>query len=150
MRIARFNGGRIGVVQEGPDGETMVHDVTEVVRVDPGEWPPVGMNRVIAQFDDHRAAIEAALDAAPRSAARDVDFDTPIPWPRALVAIPVNYHDHAVEMSLPGGVEERRVLALGARPWPGTAARSCVPRGSPARCTTRRSWPSSSGAPAGA
>ena len=45
MRIARFNGGRIGLVID----ET-VRDVTDAAEIDPQEWPPVGVVRMIASF----------------------------------------------------------------------------------------------------
>jgi hypothetical protein len=51
MKIARFNGGRIGVIL----GERIV-DVTEATKVDSGEWPPVGMNRLIAYFASREMA----------------------------------------------------------------------------------------------
>ena len=47
MKLARFDGGRIGVVVDDK-----VYDVSAACGVDPGEWPPVGMVR----FDGHRAA----------------------------------------------------------------------------------------------
>ena len=45
MKIARFNGGRIGIVI----GDT-IRDVTEAAGIDPQEWPPVGPLRLIANF----------------------------------------------------------------------------------------------------
>ena len=73
MKIARYNGGKIGIVV----GDRIV-DVTRICGVDPGEWPPVGMNRVIAGFAELRPKIEAALDdgaerAAGRRAPRNAD-----------------------------------------------------------------------------
>src|ERR1700678_4666471 len=44
------------------------------------------------------------LDAAARAQplpVTDVRFDTPVPWPHTLIAIPVNYRAHEVEMSSP-------------------------------------------------
>lgn len=116
MRIARFNGGRIGVVRPDTDagGGAVVHDVTGAVDVDPGEWPPVGMNRVIAGFAEHRTRIEEALADAETHPVTEVRFDTPIPWPCALVAIPVNYSDHAVEMSSPAVSRNAGFFVLGA------------------------------------
>ena len=55
MRIARFNGGRIGIVI----GDT-IRDVTAAADVDPAEWPPVGMVRVIAHFSGLRNKLAAA------------------------------------------------------------------------------------------
>src|ERR1700704_5887001 len=55
MKIARFNDNRIGVVR----GETIV-DVTDIVGGDPGAWPPVAMNRLIAEFGEYRGKLDRA------------------------------------------------------------------------------------------
>lgn len=93
MRIARFDEGRIGVV----DGDDIV-DVTAVCGVDPAEWPAVGPLRLIRDFEALRPAIEAALPTAPRQALANVRLETPIPWPNKVIAYPVNYHAHGREM----------------------------------------------------
>jgi 2-keto-4-pentenoate hydratase/2-oxohepta-3-ene-1,7-dioic acid hydratase in catechol pathway len=94
MKIARFDGGRIGVVQ----GE-LIHDVTAACGVDPAEWPPMGIVRTIAAFAQLRPAIERAVAAAPGVPLADVRLDTPIPWPHKLLALPANFRAHAAEMS---------------------------------------------------
>lgn len=94
MRIARFNGGRIGVVS----GDHIV-DVTEAAGVDPGEWPPVGMTRLIARFGDRRERIVAAAAAGQGVPFASVRLETPVPWPNKIIAYPVNYHAHGREMS---------------------------------------------------
>jgi 2-keto-4-pentenoate hydratase/2-oxohepta-3-ene-1,7-dioic acid hydratase in catechol pathway len=96
MKIARFNGGRIGLVE----GE-LVRDVTAAAGVDPGAFPPVGPVQLIADFDARRAAMLRAAEDAPRCPLAEVTLETPVPWPNKLIAIPVNYHAHAVEMSSP-------------------------------------------------
>ena len=96
MRIARFNGGRLGLVIGGT-----VRDVTDAAEIDPQEWPPVGVVRMIASF---AGVADKLLDAAARAQplpVTDVRFDTPVPWPQTLFAIPVNYHAHELEMSSP-------------------------------------------------
>lgn len=93
MRIARFDGGRIGVV----DGDTIV-DVTAICGVDPAEWPAVGPLRLIRDFAALRPGIEAALPSAPRLPLADVRLETPVPWPNKVIAYPVNYHAHGREM----------------------------------------------------
>lgn len=132
MRIARFDGGRIGIVQSGPGtaaaGDGLVlKDVTSVLGVDPGEWPPVGMNRVIARFEEYRPLIEAALEQAPALPIADVKFDTPVPWPHALVAIPVNYHDHAVEMTSPAVSKNAGFFVLGPASLAGAGSTVVLP-----------------------
>jgi len=97
MKIARYNGGKIGIVT----GDRIV-DVTKICGVDPGEWPPVGMNRVIANFAALRPKIEAALATAPSEPLAGVKLQTPIPWPHKLLAMPSNFRDHAAEMKTNG------------------------------------------------
>src|SRR5579871_1613105 len=92
MKIARFDGGRIGVLE----GAGII-DVTEATGADPGEWPPVAMNRLIAEFPGYRGRLARAMagNAVPLSSVRLL---TPIPWPNKVIAYPVNYHSHGVEM----------------------------------------------------
>ncbi len=95
MRIARYNGGHIGVVV----GDR-VHDVTAAAGIDLAEWPPVGIVRTIARFAELRPAIEAAAKSAPGVPVDSVHLDTPIPWPHKLLALPGNFRAHRAEMSL--------------------------------------------------
>src|SRR5882724_569288 len=92
MKIARFDNNRIGVVR----GEAIV-DVTDMVDPSPGAWPPVAMNRLIAEFTEYRGKLERAASAKgiPLSS---VKLLTPIPWPNKVIAYPVNYHEHGLEM----------------------------------------------------
>src|SRR5438270_1080029 len=92
MRIARFDDDRIGVVQ----GDAII-DITEAVGACPGEWPPVAMTRLIAEFSEYREKImyTAKARAVPLRSAKLL---TPVPWPNKIIAYPVNYHDHGVEM----------------------------------------------------
>jgi 2-keto-4-pentenoate hydratase/2-oxohepta-3-ene-1,7-dioic acid hydratase in catechol pathway len=97
MKLIRFNGGRIGLVKDD-----FVYDISAVVGAGDGQWPPVEMNRLIRDFAALGLAIErasAAADPVPFSA---VHLETPVPWPNKLMAYPVNYHDHAKEMSSVG------------------------------------------------
>ena len=96
MKIARYDGGRIGLVSDGA-----VRDITAAAGIDREEWPPVGIVRLIAQFEQKRGAIIAAAAKAQPRPLEDVKLETPIPWPHKLIAIPVNYHAHALEMSSP-------------------------------------------------
>ncbi len=93
MRLARFNGGRIGIVE----GETIA-DVTEACGVDPAEWPAVAPLRLIRDFVAFRPVIEAALPGASRLPLASVRLETPVPWPNKVIAYPVNYHAHGREM----------------------------------------------------
>lgn len=93
MKIARFDGGRIGVVI----GDR-IHDVSEACGVDPAEWPPMGMITTIAAFDELRPGIERCLGLSVGVPLSGVTLDTPIPWPHKLLALPNNFHAHSAEM----------------------------------------------------
>lgn len=93
MKIARFGEGQVGVVV----GDEIV-DVTSVVGVAPGEWPPVGPNRLIRDFAQHVDALTQAAAEGPRIPLAEVDLLTPVPWASKVIAYPVNYHDHGREM----------------------------------------------------
>jgi 2-keto-4-pentenoate hydratase/2-oxohepta-3-ene-1,7-dioic acid hydratase in catechol pathway len=55
------------------------------------------MNRLIANFSAYRAKLERA--ALGKGVPLDsVKLLTPIPWPNKIIAYPVNYHEHGVEM----------------------------------------------------
>ncbi|HEY6735915.1 MAG TPA: fumarylacetoacetate hydrolase family protein, partial [Roseiarcus sp.] len=97
MKIARFNGGRIGLVIDGT-----IRDVTAAAGVDPAEWPPVGPVRLIAEFAARRDKLLQAAQTAAPIPLDQVKLETPIPWPNKVIAYPVNYHDHATEMASRG------------------------------------------------
>ena len=94
MKIARFNGGRIGIVV----GDT-IRDVTAAAGIDPAEWPPVGPVRLIANFATLRDKLAAAAQTAPAIPLDETRLETPVPWPNKVIAYPTNYRDHAAEMS---------------------------------------------------
>jgi 2-keto-4-pentenoate hydratase/2-oxohepta-3-ene-1,7-dioic acid hydratase in catechol pathway len=96
MKIARYDNGRIGLVDDN-----MVRDVTDAAGIDPKAWPPMGPVELIADFEARKDAILAAAAAAQPVPLSSVKLITPVPWPNKLIAIPVNYHAHAVEMSSP-------------------------------------------------
>ena len=96
MKFIRFNDDRIGLT----DGEKVV-DITAIAAPE-GDWPPVGINRLIRDYDALRERFEMALAEASPLRLADVKLLTPVPWPNKLIAFPVNYHDHAVEMSSRG------------------------------------------------
>ena len=93
MRIARFDEGRIGVVL----GDE-VADVTDALRVDPTQWPPVAPNQLIAGWPSYARVIAEVVAEAPRRPLSSVVLRTPVPFASKVVAYPVNYHDHGREM----------------------------------------------------
>jgi 2-keto-4-pentenoate hydratase/2-oxohepta-3-ene-1,7-dioic acid hydratase in catechol pathway len=92
VKIGRFNGGRLGIIT----GDRIV-DVSEICGLDAGEWPPVGIVRVIAAFENYREKLELAANQ-PGIPLADVRLETPIPWPNKLLALPNNYVAHTAEM----------------------------------------------------
>jgi 2-keto-4-pentenoate hydratase/2-oxohepta-3-ene-1,7-dioic acid hydratase in catechol pathway len=94
MKIARFNGGRIGIVV----GDT-IRDVTAAAGIDPAEWPPIGPVRLIANFATLRDKFSTAAQAAPAILLDEARLETPVPWPNKVIAYPTNYRDHAAEMA---------------------------------------------------
>jgi 2-keto-4-pentenoate hydratase/2-oxohepta-3-ene-1,7-dioic acid hydratase in catechol pathway len=104
MRFAVFDGDRLGVVQS-EDGREVVIDISDLAPADPGPAGP--LHRLIEAGVD-TAAIKKRLDARPRLALADVTLCTPMPRPGKIVAAPVNYRDHQVEMA-----QENTVIELG-------------------------------------
>ncbi|WBY01542.1 fumarylacetoacetate hydrolase family protein [Ramlibacter tataouinensis] len=97
MKLIRFDGGRVGVVDA-----QRVFDITDIVREDPVAWPPTGICRVIRDFDSFRPAIADRIKGGAGVPLDSVRLETPVPWPNKLMAYPVNYHDHAKEMASKG------------------------------------------------
>lgn len=97
MKILRYDEGRIGV----SDGHKVV-DVSQLCGDEPGQWPPVSINRLLRDFDARRGEFETLLSAEPGIPIERVHLLTPVPWPNKLIAYPVNYHDHAREMASQG------------------------------------------------
>ena len=93
MRLARFNGGRLGVVRDG-----VIVEVGDVAGAVGDEWPPVGMLRLIARFDALRPDLEEAARAREGVPLEQVRLDTPLAFPGKVVAAPLNYRRHIEEM----------------------------------------------------
>ena len=93
MRLARFNGGRIGVVRD----DRLV-DVDDLAAAGGGGWPPVEMLRLIDGFDALRGELEDAgrtRDGIPLAQAR---LEAPLVFPGKIIAAPLNYRRHIEEM----------------------------------------------------
>ena len=102
MKITRFDDGKIGIVV----GERIV-DVSHLLDTDVHAWPSVAMNRLIANFAAHRGALQAAA-ASPGVPLASVKLLTPVPAASKVIAYPINYHEHGVEMG-----RETRATQLG-------------------------------------
>lgn len=92
MKLFRFNGGRIGVTI-GNDS----WDLTDALGIDVHAWPPVQMVQLIARFDERMAGV-LEHPAARRLDMATARLEVPIEWPNKLLAFPVNYLKHGLEM----------------------------------------------------
>lgn len=92
MKLVGFDGGRIGVALE--DG---IVDITALSGVAAGSWPPVGMVRLIADFDGVRDAIAEAVASGPRIDPAGMRLEAPVQWPNKVIAYPANYQAHIEE-----------------------------------------------------
>jgi 2-keto-4-pentenoate hydratase/2-oxohepta-3-ene-1,7-dioic acid hydratase in catechol pathway len=94
MRLVRFNGGRIGILQ----GDS-VCDLTAAIDLDLMAWPPVHMLRLIKSFQKLLPILTAA-QSGPRFPLEEVRLDAPILWPNKLIAYPVNFEAHGLERNV--------------------------------------------------
>jgi 2-keto-4-pentenoate hydratase/2-oxohepta-3-ene-1,7-dioic acid hydratase in catechol pathway len=93
MKLAVFDDMRVGVVEDD-----MIFDVTAVIGEDTTVWPPVFMNRLIADWAQMRPRIEAERARVQPQALSAVRLGPPSPYPTHIVATPANYHKHLAEM----------------------------------------------------
>jgi 2-keto-4-pentenoate hydratase/2-oxohepta-3-ene-1,7-dioic acid hydratase in catechol pathway len=92
MKLARFNGGRVGLVEA-----SQIVDITEREGLDPAAWPPVSMVRLIARHAKAPAALAEGLARLPRHPLAKVTLECPLDWPNKIIAFPANYHAHIEE-----------------------------------------------------
>jgi 2-keto-4-pentenoate hydratase/2-oxohepta-3-ene-1,7-dioic acid hydratase in catechol pathway len=92
MKLFRFDGGRIGITDDG-----VSYDITDVLGIDPAEWPPVQSVRLIANFRELTSGITRHPKAR-RIDLANARLEVPVEWPNKLIAFPVNYVKHGLEM----------------------------------------------------
>ena len=102
MKITRFDDGKIGIVV----GERIV-DVSDLLDADVYGWPSVAMNQLIADFERYRERLHTA-SLRPGVPLESVKLLTPVPAASKVIAYPINYHEHGVEMG-----RETRATQLG-------------------------------------
>jgi 2-keto-4-pentenoate hydratase/2-oxohepta-3-ene-1,7-dioic acid hydratase in catechol pathway len=93
VKLASFDQGRLGVVA----GDRLT-DISDLVALPAGFWPPVGMVKLIADFDALKPRIEHAVRTRTAIPLASVRLEAPVQWPNKLIAYPANYHAHAQEM----------------------------------------------------
>lgn len=105
MKLAVFDDNRVGLVE----GEVL-YDVTDAVPGASDPWPPVFINRLIADWATlSPRLVEARAHAAPRPLA-SVVLKSPVPFACNIVAMPANYRKHVGELG------ERGVAKVGTSP----------------------------------
>ncbi len=93
MRICRFNGDRLGLVQDDS-----VFDVTSVLARLPAQHYPLPQKDLfIEALPGLRAPLLAAMSGAVRHAVADVCFESPVANPGKIIGAPINYQAHLDE-----------------------------------------------------
>ena len=93
MKICRFNGDRLGIVQQGE-----VWDVTAVLDRLPAQRYPLPQHDLfIAALPQLRPALLQAMQGATRHALADVRLASPVANPGKIIGAPINYEAHAAE-----------------------------------------------------
>jgi 2-keto-4-pentenoate hydratase/2-oxohepta-3-ene-1,7-dioic acid hydratase in catechol pathway len=93
MKIAVFDDHRVGVI-EGDE----IYDVTAAVPDAGPAFPQVYMSRLIDQWSERKAHVEAARREARPVPLASVMLRAPNPFPLHVVAAPVNYRKHIGEI----------------------------------------------------
>ncbi|MFC8511785.1 fumarylacetoacetate hydrolase family protein [Streptomyces sp. NPDC057257] len=91
MRLARFDGDRLGVV----DGDTVI-DITETVPHRPVGGSLHGFIEAVAEGQSGALAFRDVV----RHRLSDITLACPLPVPPKIIAAPVNYLDHKAEMTV--------------------------------------------------
>ncbi|MES2412263.1 MAG: fumarylacetoacetate hydrolase family protein [Pseudomonadota bacterium] len=93
MRICRFNGGKLGLVQ----GDSII-DVTPVLGLLPAQkYPLPQKDLLIEALPQLRSAIEAEAKKGTSHAISSVKFDSPVANPGKIIGAPINYKAHVEE-----------------------------------------------------
>ncbi len=93
MKIAVFDDYRVGLVEDD-----QIYDVTSAIPDASGTWPPVFMNRVIANWKAIVPRLREARRDAPALPLASVRLLPPNPCPVHVLAAPANYRKHIAEM----------------------------------------------------
>jgi 2-keto-4-pentenoate hydratase/2-oxohepta-3-ene-1,7-dioic acid hydratase in catechol pathway len=93
MKICRFNGDRLGIVQDGE-----VYDVTSVLDLLPAQRYPLPRHDLfIEALPQLLAPLRQAMQGARRHALADVRFASPVANPGKVIGAPINYQAHVEE-----------------------------------------------------
>lgn len=106
MKICRFHGDRLGVVQDGE-----VFDVTSVLDQLPAQRYPLPRHDLfIAALPQLRGPLARAMQGAQRHALADVRFAAPVANPGKIIGAPINYQAHADESKANASIAHGRAI----------------------------------------
>ena len=106
MKLCRFNGGRLGLV----DGE-QVTDVSAALQALPCQRYPFPSHDVlIAHLNELRPGIVEAARTGQRHAASAVHYDPPVANPGKIIGAPINYKAHAQESAQDSNIGHGRAI----------------------------------------
>jgi 2-keto-4-pentenoate hydratase/2-oxohepta-3-ene-1,7-dioic acid hydratase in catechol pathway len=110
MRICRFNGGRLGLVQ----GDQVI-DVTPVLAlIAPQNYPLPQKDLLIEALPQLRGAIELEAKKGASYALASVRFETPVANPGKIIGAPINYKAHVEESKTDAGIGHgRNITSIG-------------------------------------
>ena len=108
MKLCRFNGGRLGLV-EG-EGEE-VTDVSAALQALPSQRYPFPSHDVlIAHLNELRPGIVEAARTGQKHAASAVHYDPPVANPGKIIGAPINYKAHAQESAQDSNIGHGRAI----------------------------------------
>ena len=110
MRICRFNGGRLGLVQ----GSEVI-DVTPVLGLIAAQHYPLPQKDLLVEaLPQMRAAIEAEARKGAVHALSSVKFQSPVANPGKIIGAPINYKAHVEESKADTGIGHgRNITSIG-------------------------------------
>lgn len=100
MKLALYDDNRLGVVLDDA-----VVDVSDTVEWD-GEDVQRSFRRLLENFETLRPSLESVASNAPAKKLSEVRLRPPVPGPSKIVAAPVNYMSHKLEMNQDFTVEK--------------------------------------------
>jgi 2-keto-4-pentenoate hydratase/2-oxohepta-3-ene-1,7-dioic acid hydratase in catechol pathway len=106
MKLCRFNGGRLGLVE----GEE-VTDVSAALQALPSQRYPFPSHDVlIAHLNELRPGIVEAARTGQKHAASAVHYDSPVANPGKIIGAPINYKAHAQESAQDSNIGHGRAI----------------------------------------
>ena len=106
MKICRFNGGLLGVVQDGT-----VYDVSRVLDLLPPQRYPLPQKDLLVEaLPSLMQPLRQAMETARRHAVAGARFDSPVANPGKVIGAPINYKAHVEESQKDQGIAHGRAV----------------------------------------